>query len=97
MKDIVLKADFAQVNLSEGINRIPVYVSRIPKNIDIVDKDNLSIDVNLDDLIEKVFCKGKHLSYYQVWIFSFKATITPQKVKVKERNNTYKKCFICTG
>ena len=52
-EDIVLKADFAQVNLSEGINRIPVYVSRIPKNIDIVDKDNLSIDVNLDDLIEK--------------------------------------------
>lgn len=54
-EDIVLKADFAQVNLSEGVNRIPVYVSRIPKNIDIVDKDNLSIDVNLDDLIEKVF------------------------------------------
>lgn len=83
-EDIVLKADFAQVNLSEGINRIPVYVSRIPKNIDIVDKDNLSIDVNLDDLIEKSVPVRENISVTTKSGYSAsKPIITPQKVKVK--------------
>lgn len=83
-EDIVLKADFAQVNLSEGVNRIPVYVSRIPKNIDIVDKDNLSIDVNLDDLIEKSVPVRDNITVTaKSGYTASKPVITPQKVKVK--------------
>lgn len=83
-EDIVLKADFAQVKLTEGVNRIPVYVSRIPKNIDIADKDNLSIDVNLDDLIEKSVPVRDNITVTtKAGYTASKPIITPQKVKVK--------------
>lgn len=82
--DIILKADFAQVNLTEGVNRIPVYVSRIPKNIDVVDKDNLSIDVNLDRLIEKSVAVRDNISVTaKSGYTASKPIITPQKVMVK--------------
>lgn len=83
-EDIVLKADFSQAKLTEGVNRIPVYISRIPKNIDIVDKDNLSIDVNLDDLIEKSVPVVDNITVTaKAGYTASKPVITPQKVKVK--------------
>lgn len=48
-----LKADLSSESLSKGLNRIPVYVESMPKDIYIVDKEKLKLDITLDNLIEK--------------------------------------------
>ena len=52
-KKFSLKADLSSVFLTKGINRIPVYVESMPSDIQIMDRENLKVDILLDNLIEK--------------------------------------------
>ncbi|MDP4088823.1 MAG: CdaR family protein [Bacillota bacterium] len=48
---ITLKVDMSVVMmLKKGVNRIPVIVDNIPDNVTVVDKENLRLEVNLDEL-----------------------------------------------
>ncbi|WP_139905819.1 CdaR family protein [Clostridium thermarum] len=49
----LLKADLSKSILTKGINRVPVYVERLPSDIVIMDQESLKVDVILDNLIEK--------------------------------------------
>ncbi|WP_125153976.1 CdaR family protein [Clostridium rectalis] len=51
--DFKIIIDLGAYVLQKGENNIPVKIVKSPNNIDIVNKDNLWVKVQLDDLIEK--------------------------------------------